>query len=181
MSRGTSNWSTWKPLKYLNFDILAYRAVQYCSKNVIIIVSAISSSTDYRYRLSIFWKPPIIFRYVDNLPIILNFEWHPLNINCNKYININLWAISSISAAVVIKLKYDSNKTKTDLVRWKTIYIKMIILGNKFSEKYRDNRNIRRFKYWLQLSIIACLITSPKMWMKQKYRFLVSIRPEMSK
>jgi hypothetical protein len=67
--------------------LLKYKkAVRYCSKKLSIIFFNISSWTDYRYRLSIFWKPPIIFRYGNNLLIIFDIERDPLNISCNMYI-----------------------------------------------------------------------------------------------
>jgi lysophospholipid hydrolase len=66
------------------------KAVRYCSEKLSIIFSDISSWIDYRYRLSIFWEPPIIFRFGNNLLIIFDIKRHPLNINCNRYIQTKL-------------------------------------------------------------------------------------------
>jgi hypothetical protein len=59
-------------------------------KKISLIFSDISSWTDYGYRLPIFWKPPLIFRYGNNLLIIFDIERDPLNINCNRYIQTKL-------------------------------------------------------------------------------------------
>jgi hypothetical protein len=93
------------------------KAVRYCSEKLSITFSNISSWTNYRYRLSIFWEPLIIFRYGDDLPIIFYIERHPLNINCNSYIETKLWAMSS--KPVVIKLDCDLKETQTNHVRSK--------------------------------------------------------------
>jgi hypothetical protein len=64
--------------------LISSKAVRYCSEKLSIIFSDILSWTDYQYRLSINWVPPIIFQYGDNLPRIIDIERHPLNINCNS-------------------------------------------------------------------------------------------------
>jgi hypothetical protein len=53
-------------------NCMLFKAVQYSSEIFSIIISDILSWTDYRYQLSIFWKPPITFRYGNNLPIIFS-------------------------------------------------------------------------------------------------------------
>jgi hypothetical protein len=93
------------------------KAVRYCSEFILITFSDISSWTNYRYRLSIFLEPPIIFQYSNNVSIIFYIERHPLNINCNRYILTNLWAMSS--KPVVIKLDCDLRETQTNHVRSK--------------------------------------------------------------
>jgi hypothetical protein len=127
------------------------KAVRYCSEKLSISFSVISSWTDYRYRLLIFWEPPIIFRYGNNLPIIFYIERHSLNINCNRYIQTKLCAMSS--KPVVIKLYCDSKETQTNHVRSKLSDILKVYKENMFPEKYRDNQNIRPFKYRFRLSI----------------------------
>jgi hypothetical protein len=52
-----------------------------------------------------------------DMVIIFDFVRHPLNTNYNRYIKTYLRASSSIP--VVIKLKPDSKRIKTDLVREK--------------------------------------------------------------
>jgi hypothetical protein len=68
------------------------------------------------------------------MTIIFDFERHPYNINCNRYIQIKLWAISS--APVVIQLKCDSKETKMDHIRSKKNYISIVYLAtNMLPEK----------------------------------------------
>jgi hypothetical protein len=103
-------------------DLGGGKAVRYCSKQLSIIFSDISWRTNYQYRLSIFWKPPIICQYGKNLPIIFDIERHPFNINCNRYIQNKLWAMSSSS--VVIQLECDSKATQTDHVGYKLSWVR---------------------------------------------------------
>jgi hypothetical protein len=130
---------------------MIFKAVRYCSEKLSIIFSDISSWTDYRYRLSIFWEPPIILRYGDNLPIIFHIERHLLNIPCNRYIQTKLGAMSS--KPVVIKLDCDSKETQTNHVGSKLSEILKVYLENIFPEKYCNNRNIGLFKYRFRLLI----------------------------
>jgi hypothetical protein len=92
------------------------------------IFSDILSWTNYWYRLSIFWKPQIIFRLGDNLQIIFYFDKHPYDVNCNSYIQTKLWAMSSRP----IKFKCDSKQNKTDNIRSK--------LSDIFLRKQSDPR-----------------------------------------
>jgi hypothetical protein len=64
-----------------------YKAVRDCSKNVKNIFYDISSWTDYRYQLSIFWNPLIIFRYDNNLRIIFILKNTTFNILGHRYMN----------------------------------------------------------------------------------------------
>jgi hypothetical protein len=119
-----------------------------CSEKWRIIFSDISCRTDYRHR---FGRHIIIFYCGDNFPIIFDFERHTLNINCNMFIKITLWAISG--TLVAIQIKPDFNKTKTDLVRWKTSDVWMVIWITYSKKKNINNQNIGRLKYRFLLLI----------------------------
>jgi hypothetical protein len=54
---------------------------------------------------------------------------------------------------VVIKLKPDSHKTKTYLVRLQTSEICLINLDKYSQKNCLDNQNIGPLKYWFRLSI----------------------------